>query len=198
MQTNMCTPLVRLWLISLVGTLSLSAADYKWDWSEYRKSVISPGSAGRQLVTAGIAQWRDAPEEWGQGMAGYGKRYADRVATHAIRGSIRYGVAYWRNEDIKFHPSGLDGKWDRIKYAMKRTFIVPRIEGPGTTVSVARFAGAYGAAGIQRAWHPDDRRTVGATLTAGSVSLGIDVAANLVKEFWPRKNKNNQTIGGKR
>lgn len=189
---------LRLCWIGLISALAVSAADKTWSWSEYRKAVITPLSAGRQLATAGIAQWTDTPDEWGQGMAGYGRRYADRVATHAVRGSIRYSVAYLRNEDIKYRPSGVEGKWARIKYAMKTTFIVPRIDGPGTTISTARFAGAYGGAGVNRLWHPADRRNVSSVLIGGTLCLGFDVGGHLIKEFWPRKNKGTQIKDPKR
>jgi hypothetical protein len=189
----------RLFILLTTIKLALSAADENsWSWSEYRKAVITPASAGRQLVTAGIAQWRDAPEEWGQGMEGYGKRYANRVATHAVRGTIRYNVAYFMHEDIKYKPSGLDSKWGRIKYAVKRTFVVPRTDGTGDVVSVARFAGAYGGAGISRLWHPADSRTVGGALSNGTMTLGFDVAGHIVKEFWPRKKNNGQIRDRKR
>lgn len=185
-------------MIAMLGAVALPAADNPWSWTEYRKAVISPSSVGKQLFTAGLAQWRDSPPEWGQGMEGYGKRIGSRVATHAVQGTFRYSVAHWRGEDIKYHPSELGGKWDRVMYAVKRTFVVPRTDGLGTTVSIANFAGAYGGATVSAFWHPADRRTPRAVLFTGTLSLGYQAAGNIVREFWRHKNKTGQTKDRKR
>src|SRR5690349_13147899 len=45
-------------------------------FNRYVKSTVGPFRLAWTGVSAGIEQWRDHPEEWGQGMKGYGKRYA--------------------------------------------------------------------------------------------------------------------------
>jgi len=185
----MPTGILRLSVLAVLGAFALPAADNAWSWSEYRKAIVTPSSLGKNAVTAGIAQWRDSPPEWGQGMAGYGRRYGSRVATHAVQGTARYSVAHWRGEDITYHRSEGGGEWTRLKYAVKTSFIVPKVDGSGTTISASLFAGAYTGAGVSRFWHPEDRRTVQSTFFNGSASVGYAVLGNIVKEFMPRKKK---------
>src|ERR1041385_5838006 len=52
-------------------------------FKRYVKSTIGPLALARTAASAGIAQWRDSPEEWGQGAKGYGRRFASRVGQDA-------------------------------------------------------------------------------------------------------------------
>src|SRR5262245_55811521 len=41
----------------------------------YLKTMINPFGYFKAGLSAGIDQWNDNPEEWGQGASAYGKRY---------------------------------------------------------------------------------------------------------------------------
>src|SRR5689334_16054698 len=49
----------------------------------YLKSTAGPLRLGWSAASAGIGQWRDSPEEWGQGAQGFGKRYASSFGSNA-------------------------------------------------------------------------------------------------------------------
>ena len=77
-------------------TQSTTTPDYVFpDHSErfkrYLKSTAGPFALVRTGVSAGINQWNDSPEEWGQGMKGYGKRYASGFGRNAIQQTVTYG-----------------------------------------------------------------------------------------------------------
>src|ERR1041384_3399351 len=61
-------------------------------FNRYIKSTIGPFRLVQTGASAGIAQWRDSPHEWGQGMKGYGKRYASGLAQNAIHQTVTYGL----------------------------------------------------------------------------------------------------------
>jgi len=163
----------------------MHAGDTKNRWSEYRKTVISPRSVASNAAGAGIAQARNATPEWGQGMAGYAKRFGSRVAHHAVIGTIKFGVASARHESLHYQRSELKGKWPRLKYAVTRTFWVPRTNGPGNTMATGMISGNFGGALISRAWHPVATRTAGHVVAGGFYGIGIETSVNVVREFWP-------------
>src|SRR6185295_2483553 len=61
-------------------------------FKRYVKSTIGPFRLARTAASAGIQQWRDSPEEWGQGAQGYGKRFASGMGQNAIHQTVEYGL----------------------------------------------------------------------------------------------------------
>jgi hypothetical protein len=156
-------------------------------WSELRKVIVTPGSLGRNAIGAGLAQWSDSPEEWEQGMSGYGKRFGSRVGQRAIRGSTHYGLALALHHSRKYQPSGRQGTWTRLKYAIIHTWWIPKTDGSGDTIAYARLGGIWTGAAVSRAWMPESHRTVGRTLTNGFGNMGWDTGTSILREFWPWK-----------
>jgi hypothetical protein len=172
----------------LVFTLTASAfAASRDDLKRDGKELAGPRAIAGSAVSAGIGQARNRPGEWGGGAAGFGKRFASSLGQHAIKGVIELGVGAWRHEDLRYHPSGLQGTWPRMKYAVKSTFIVPRTNGAGKTVAVGRISGNFGAGLISRAWQPASTAGVGAGLVSGGIGLGADVGYHVAREFWPHR-----------
>ena len=44
-------------------------------FNRYVKNTVGPFRLVVSAASAGIDQWRDRPEEWGQGMKGYGRAF---------------------------------------------------------------------------------------------------------------------------
>src|SRR5262245_9224443 len=61
-------------------------------FDRYVKDTVGPFRLTRSAVAAGFDQWRDTPEEWGQGMKGFGKRYASSLGRNAIQQTATYGL----------------------------------------------------------------------------------------------------------
>ena len=58
----------------------------------YILSTVGPWRLARTAASAGVDQWRDQPEEWGQGAKGFGKRYASGFGQNAIQQTVTYGL----------------------------------------------------------------------------------------------------------
>jgi hypothetical protein len=154
----------------------------KFDY--YLRKTYGPLAIGRSLSLAGINQWRDDPTEWGQGMEGYGRRFASKFAHHSIRRTIQYGAGIWLHEDPRYFPSQRTGFWPRASYAVAHGFITRKDDG-GNRLAYSRLMGVFGGALISRTWHPEESRTVKNGLTNGLISLGWDVGNKIFEEFWP-------------
>jgi hypothetical protein len=146
--------------------------------------VIVPSAFAKSAFSAGIAQWRDSPHEWGQGMAGYGRRYGSRVGTRALENGIGFLTAAAVHEDPRYFFSGETGFWRRVHYAVE-TAVVTRTDSGNRTIALWRLSGNYGAQFVSNTWRPDRETHVSDTLIRGTISVGYDAASNVFKEFWP-------------
>jgi hypothetical protein len=145
--------------------------------------IVEPSSFGKSLVSAAIAQWRNSPEEWGQGMAGFGRRYGHRLATRGVENVIGFGAAAALHEDPRYFRLET-GSFARRSIHSLSYVLLTRNDNGNKTFSTWRVAGSYGAEFVANTWRPADR-SAGDALVRGTVSIGYAAAANFVKEFWP-------------
>ncbi len=151
-------------------------------FNRYVKSVVGPSALLRSALTAGINQWNDSPEEWEQGMSGYGKRYASSFGRNAIQHTIIYGLDSALGLDTGFKKSTRKGFFPRMKDALAYN-IMSRTKSGKRVISVPRITGAYASGVISReAWYPE-RYNYKDGLRSGTNSLLTGFAYNLVREF---------------
>lgn len=90
-------------------------------FNRYVKDTVGPFRLARTAFSAGIDQWRDTPEEWEQGMKGYGKRFASSFGRNAIQQTVTYGMDEALGQDSRFHRSNRAGVFPRVKHAFLET-----------------------------------------------------------------------------
>lgn len=156
------------------------AQKYEWQIKRAFRPVRWAGWA----AGASIAQWRDIPEEWEQGMSGYGKRYAAALAFTGTRNTMVATGNVLLKVDPRYQRSASTDTKARIGHAIKWT-LLSRRDGGGSLPAIPRFASAYGAAFTARSWLPPSRGGVDRALTRGSILIGLDVVNNLWAEFGP-------------
>jgi hypothetical protein len=198
-------------VVSAVAALSVNSQDVKNDQSKdratttnqttskdyvfpssrerfksYVSSTIGPFRLARTAAAAGIQQWRDSPEEWGQGAEGYGKRFDSALGQNAIHQTVEYGLDSAMGLDTGFQRSKLKGFGPRFKDALIQN-VTSRTRSGDRVVSVPRFAGAYTAAIVSReTWYPD-RYTYKDGLGSGTTTLLMGFGLNLLREFVIRR-----------
>jgi len=150
----------------------------------YLKATYGPRPLLTMAASAGLNQWRDFPTEWGQGMEGYGRRFASRVGQRTVNNSIRFGVGAALREDPRYFPSERKGFLPRMGHALAYTFVA-RTDSGGRTFAVSRFAGAFGSAFISNTWHPAGVDDTNHALGRAGIALAVDAGMNVVREFWP-------------
>ena len=154
----------------------------------YLKSTYGPTAIMSSMAGSGIRQAWDSVPGWGQGMEGYGKRFASSFAQKAVKRSLHFAIGSLLRENPRYLASGRSGIWKRTLYAIGATFVSQKNSG-GSRPAYSRFAGAFGAAIISRRWHPESNRAVLDCFTAGTISIGLDVAGSVFSEFWPSLKK---------
>ena len=151
-------------------------------FDRYVKDTVGPMRLGRSVASAGIDQWRDTPEEWGQGMKGYGKRLGSSLGRNAIQQSVTYGLDSTLGLDSGFQRSNREGVFPRVKHAFLET-ITSRTKSGGRVLSAPRLAGVYsGAIVATETWYPE-RYSYKDGLRMGTGTLITSFGINLVREF---------------
>ena len=151
-------------------------------FKRYVMSTVGPTRLAWSAASAGINQWRDHPEEWGQGAKGYGKRYASSMGQNAIQQTVTYGLDSAMGLDTGFQRSKRQGFFPRFKDALIQN-VTSRTKSGNRVIAVPRFAGAYSSAIIAKeTWYPE-RYSYKDGLRSGTRTLLSGFAINLVREF---------------
>ena len=151
-------------------------------FNRYVKDTVGPFRLARTAFTAGIDQWRDNPEEWGQGMKGYGKRFASGFGRNAVQQSVTYGLDEALGLDTGFKRSNREGVLDRVKHAFLEN-VTSRTKSGRRVISAPRLVGVYtGAIVATETWYPD-RYSYKDGLRMGTGTLLTGFGINLVREF---------------
>lgn len=135
---------------------------------------------------AGVSQAQDSEPGYGQGAAGYGKRYgaatADGTIEDFITGAILPSLLH---QDPRFYQSGEGTFWHRTGYAMSR-IVVTRSDAGRAQFNFSEVFGSALSAGISTySYHPRADRTLANTANVWGTQIGYDTLTLVVKEFWP-------------
>ena len=151
---------------------------------DYAHPTIGPEALLGRAVTSGIAQARNHPSAWEQGMAGYGRRYAHRTGQSIVNNTVRLGVESAFGLDSRYYPSPRREFGSRIAHVVRTTFLARTKEG-NETLAVGRIAGAFSGGLISRQWNPEGHRSIRDGFQSGAISFGTDFASHAFTEFWP-------------
>ncbi len=136
-------------------------------------------------LVAGIGQAQNSEPAYGQGAAGYGRRYATAFADNTIGNFMTEAIfpSIFR-QDPRYFQLGKGGFWRRSAYAFSRLLII-RADSGQSQFNSSEITGNAIAAGIASAYHPAQDRTLSNTLSIWGTQILWDGAANELKEFWP-------------
>jgi len=148
----------------------------------YFSNIISPSGTFGSLFFAGIAQWRDDPPEWGQGMHGFGRRFGTRYAQGIAKSTGEFVFGEVFREDPRMLPSTKAGFWGRSLHALVNPLVV---EVPKKRFAVSRLAGALSSGFAGRAWYPDRLNSIGQAFARSGSAMGGYVGSSFFTEFRP-------------
>jgi hypothetical protein len=157
-------------------------------WELTWKSSIDPLTFVIVGGFAGIQQANNTIPEWGQGAAGYGKRYGTTYANVAI-GNLLGGAVFpiLFKQDPRYFYKGVGTKKSRALYALS-TAVIARGDNGKWQPAYAGILAELAAGGISNAYYPAAERQ-GVGLTFGNAALGIAFTGvgNFCQEFFFRK-----------
>jgi hypothetical protein len=142
------------------------------------------GTVVLAAMFAGESQLSNANRSFGQGGAGFGQylgaAYGDLVIGDYMTEFVFPTVLH---QDPRYFRRGIGSGWSRLRYAVGQIFWTHRDSG-GTQFNYSEIVGNSAAIAISNAYYADNRNASDAVSKLG-MQVGIDTAANILKEFWP-------------
>jgi hypothetical protein len=166
-----------------------SLTDYEPLTPQQKFMIATQDSFDRGTVVlaaafAGEGQLTNANRSFGQGTAGYaryfGTAYADLVIGNYMTEAIYPTLLH---QDPRYFRRGTGSGWSRFGYAVGQIFWTHADTSRGQ-FNFSEILGNSTAVAISNAYYRDNRDTANAVSKLG-VQIGVDMAANVLKEFWP-------------
>jgi hypothetical protein len=137
-------------------------------------------------LLAGISQANDSEAGYGQGAAGYGKRYGAAFGDSAIE-NFFVGAVYPSilHQDPRFYQSGKGSFLHRSGYAISRV-ILTHGDNHNVQFNYSEIMGSGTAAAISTyTYHPSEDRTFSNMASVWGTQVALDTITFEIKEFWP-------------
>jgi hypothetical protein len=171
--------------LTVEGAVNASAISRREKFKLVAESAFDPYEFGIVGALAGIGQATNDDPQLGQGLKGYGLRYAadfgDQVIGNFMTGAIMPSLL---RQDPRYFQSGRGGFWRRTGYALSRT-IITRGDSGKRQLNVSEVAGNGIAGVLSNLYRPAADRTFGETSHTWATQIGVDALGFELKEFWP-------------
>jgi hypothetical protein len=157
----------------------------KQRWNLYlRDAFLSPGAYFKAAGPALGAQLGNEPAAWGQGMEGYGKRFANRFGRNALQETYEAAGAALLQHEVRYIRRGHSGFLQRAVHALTANFVTYDRSGRRTP-HVARVGSVVAAEFTGNLWMPAGYRDASTAMQGAGMQLGVGSAFNLIREFAP-------------
>jgi hypothetical protein len=135
---------------------------------------------------AAVSQAEDSEAEFGQGAAGYGKRFGSYVADGTIENFMTGAILpSLLRQDPRYFQSGKGSFMHRTEYSVSR-ILITRVDSGGNQFNYSEVFGSAIASGISTySYHPHADRTVANAFSVWGSQVGYDTITLVIKEFWP-------------
>ncbi|MCX6926997.1 MAG: hypothetical protein NT154_27890, partial [Verrucomicrobia bacterium] len=154
-------------------------------WNLYVRGVFwSPGVFFRAAGPALGAQLNNEPPEWGQGMEGYSKRFANRFARSGLQETYEAAGAALLQHEVRYIRSKRSGFLPRAGHALAANFVTYDRSGHRTP-HISRIGSAFAAEFTGNLWMPAGYRDTSKAVRGVGIELGVGSAFNLFREFAP-------------
>ena len=176
------------WIIPNFRT-SPSLAKYKPLTPREKFRIATLDSFDRGTVALGVlfaaeAQLTDSNPSFGQGVRGYAHYFGTSYADYVIGDYMTEGIfPALLHQDPRYFRRGTGSGLSRVGYAIGQIFRTHNDSGRGQ-FNFSEIAGNSTAVAISMVYYPENRDVTDAVSKLGS-QLGVDMASNILKEFWP-------------
>jgi hypothetical protein len=161
--------------ISAGHKLKIAALD-SFDWPTYITGALF----------AGLYQLDNSNPSFGQGTAGYFRRFGTASADQVIGNMMTEGfVPSLIHQDPRYFRlgNGEGTKKHRLLYALE-SIVVAKMDSGKKTFNFSEWGGNSIGVAISNAYYPDTRYA-SANVEKLFIACGTDAFSNVLKEFWP-------------
>jgi len=158
------------------------AARYTFDWAQL----------GGVSVRAGMEHAANAHAGYGQGFAGYGKRWAALLAGDVSRDLLsHYVFASAFEQDPRYFYKGTGTKKGRLLHAV-RSAVVARSDSGRPMPNYAYLLGDVSSAALSTAYYPREERSMNRVLTSAALGVALRAGLNVMREFVVKRPSDSQ------
>jgi hypothetical protein len=149
-----------------------------------RQDTFDRGTFLLAAAFAGQSQLSNDNRAFGQGVKGYAQYFGASYADFAIGNFMTEGIyPTILHQDPRYFRRGKGGGWSRLGYSMSQIFWTHQDSGR-TNFNFSEVMGNATAVAISNIYYRNHRDASDAVSSLG-VQLGVDMTANILKEFWP-------------
>ena len=152
------------------------AAKDSFDWPEF----LVAGAI------TGLNQMTGQTPEWGQGLKGYGKRYAASLADQTIGNFLTEAIlpSVLHHDPRYFRLGPGHSAPHRLAYALSWV-VVGKTDSGHATLNISELAGSGASAALGWYYYPRQERQFGPVRDRFVTQVSFDAASSMLKEYWP-------------
>ena len=154
-------------------------------FSLFLRNTVDPASFLSVSFNAGLDQAQNSDPSFGQGAAGYGKRFGANLAglaSGSFFGDFVYPTIF--SEDPRYYRLAHGGGRRRLLHALAHVFVANRENGAHMVNASQWFASATVVA-LSNTYRPDNQRGFGPAAQRVAYVAAQDVGFDVLREFWP-------------
>lgn len=149
------------------------------------RDTVDPVTFLNVGFNAGIGQAENDDPSFGQGAAGYGKRFGANLADQASSEFFKdFAYPSLFSEDPRYYRRAHGSAGKRFLHALGHPVIAYRENGT-RMFNFSEWLGTTSAVVLSNTYHPDNRRGVAPAARGVGYGVANDIAFDLLREFWP-------------
>jgi hypothetical protein len=164
---------------------TLCGLDASEKFGLFRANTFEPVSFIGAGVNASIAQAENNDRAFGQGMAGYGKRYAAAFTDSASSDFFHtffFPVLF--RQDPRYYRRLEGSTRQRFGHAVSHVFVA-RADSGKKMFNFSEWLGTVSSTALANTYHPGNRRGVAPVAVGVGTSIASDMGFDVLREFWP-------------
>jgi len=186
-----------LWLIPNFRT-AIDSGKYTLISPKEKFLIVKEDSVDRGTVALAAAfgaesQFSRSQSSFGNGAGGYARYWSTAYADFAIGNLMTEGVfPTLLHQDPRYFRRGSGSGWSRLGSAVGQIFWT-RTDSGRKQFNYSEIAGNSAAVAVSMAYYPSSRNASDAAVQLG-VQVAVDMASNIVKEFWPARLRGSRRL----
>jgi hypothetical protein len=150
-----------------------------------RQTFTTPGIYVKTALFSVGDQINNSPPAWGDGLAGYGRRFASRQAQFVIQNSFSALGNAMLGYEPRYDRCRCSGFGRRTRHALVRNFVTYNRTEKELRPQLALCAAAFGAGAVGSTWKPNHPNALHEGYRGTITQIGFGFAANWLSEFAP-------------
>ncbi len=149
-----------------------------------RQDSFDRGTVVLAAAFAGYDQLTNANRAFGQGLPGYGRYFGASYGDFVIGNYMSEAIfPVLLHQDPRYFRRGVGSGWSRLAYSVGQIFWT-HTDSDRTQFNYSEILGNSTAVAISNTYYQANRSVADSASTLG-IQIGVDMASNVLKEFWP-------------